>query len=106
MTCQGDPPPLSSVRVSQVDSMHGSPDQLAPRARHLLRTLIARLPLLANKDLPFAAAAALLIGEDNALTNVIALTATLTFSAHLLVGIGLVAGWGWGKLRARAGAPA
>lgn len=42
MTCQGDPPPLSSVRVSQVDSMHGSPDQLAPRARHLLRTLIAR----------------------------------------------------------------
>lgn len=42
MTCQGDAPPLSSVRVSQVDSMHGSPDQLAPRARHLLRTLIAR----------------------------------------------------------------
>ena len=42
MTCQGDAPPLSSVRVSQVDSMHGSPDQLAPRARPLLRTLIAR----------------------------------------------------------------
>ena len=42
MTCQGEAPPLSSVRVSQVDSMHGSPDQLAPRARHLLRTLIAR----------------------------------------------------------------
>ncbi len=42
MTCQGDAPPLSSVRVSQVDSMHGSTDQLAPRARHLLRTLIAR----------------------------------------------------------------
>lgn len=42
MTCQGDAPRLSSVRVSQVDSMHGSPDQLAPRARHLLRTLIAR----------------------------------------------------------------
>ncbi len=42
MACQGDAPPLSSVRVSQVDSMHGSPDQLAPRARHLLRTLIAR----------------------------------------------------------------
>ncbi len=42
MTCQGDASPLSSVRVSQVDSMHGSPDQLAPRARHLLRTLIAR----------------------------------------------------------------
>ena len=42
MTCQCDASPLSSVRVSQVDSMHGSPDQLAPRARHLLRTLIAR----------------------------------------------------------------
>ena len=42
MTCQGGAPPLSSVRVSQVDPMHGSPDQLAPRARHLLRTLIAR----------------------------------------------------------------
>ena len=63
-----------------------------------LRTLIARLPLLANKDLPFAAAAALLIGSQNALTNAIALTATLTMAAHLLVGIALVAGWGLGRV--------
>lgn len=64
-----------------------------------LRTLIARLPLLANKDLPFAAAAALLIGSENALTNAIALVATLTMSAHLLMGIALVIGWGWGRVR-------
>lgn len=66
-----------------------------------LRTLIARLPLLANKDLPFAAAAALLIGPQNALTNAIALVATLTMAAHLLVGIALVAGWVWGRVRRR-----
>ena len=65
-----------------------------------LRTLIARLPLLANKDLPFAAAAALLIGSDSALTNAIALTATLTFAAHLLVGLALLAGVGWSRLAA------
>lgn len=67
-----------------------------------LRTLIARLPLLANKDLPFAAAATLLIGSQTALTNAIALTATLTLAAHLLVGVALVAGWGWVKGRGGA----
>ncbi len=68
-----------------------------------LRTLIARLPLLANKDLPFAAAAAALIGSENALTNAIALTASLTFAAHLLMGVLLVIGWGWGRARAGRG---
>lgn len=66
-----------------------------------LRTLIARLPLLANKDLPFAAAAALLIGSQSALTNAIALVATLTMAAHLLVGMALVVGWAWGRVRQR-----
>ena len=61
-----------------------------------LRQLISRLPLLANKDLPFAAAVVVLIGSQNNLTNAIALTAALSMGAHIVVGLALAVGGAWG----------
>lgn len=51
------------------------------------RLLVSRLPLVPNKDLLFANFAILLIGQDHALSEVIAFTAALT----LLVNIVLIA---------------
>jgi hypothetical protein len=47
------------------------------------RLLVSRLPLVPNKDLLFANAAILLIGQDQALSELIAFTAALTLLVHV-----------------------
>jgi hypothetical protein len=47
------------------------------------RMIVGRLPLIPNKDLLFAAFATLLIGQDAALSVLIAVTATLPFVLHV-----------------------
>lgn len=54
------------------------------------RLLVSRLPLVPNKDLLFANFAILLIGQDRALSEMVAFTAALT----LLVHIALIGGFG------------
>lgn len=54
-----------------------------------LRQLISRLPFLPNKDVVFAGMAAFLIGRNSEIVAAIALMASLTLAAHLLLGIGL-----------------
>jgi hypothetical protein len=49
------------------------------------RLLVSRLPLVPNKDLLFANAAILLIGQDHALSELIAFTAALTLVVHGLL---------------------
>jgi hypothetical protein len=46
------------------------------------RLLVSRLPFMPNKDLLFATIAILLIGQDQALSEMIAFTAALTLLAH------------------------
>ena len=48
------------------------------------RLLVSRLPLVPNKDLLFANFAILLIGQDRALSELVAFTAALTLIAHVL----------------------
>lgn len=47
------------------------------------RLLVSRLPFLPNKDLLFANFAIILIGQDRALTDLIAFTAALTLVTHV-----------------------
>jgi len=47
------------------------------------RLLVSRLPLVPNKDLLFANAAILLIGQDQALSELVAFTAALTLLLHV-----------------------
>ncbi len=54
------------------------------------RLLVSRLPLVPNKDLLFANFAILLIGQDRALSGMIAFTAALTLVVHAIL-IGLFA---------------
>jgi hypothetical protein len=54
------------------------------------RLLVSRLPLVPNKDLLFANFAILLIGQDQALSELVALTAALTLLTHVV----LIAGFG------------
>jgi hypothetical protein len=54
------------------------------------RLLVSRLPLVPNKDLIFANVAILLIGQDRALSELVAFTAALTLVAH----IALIAAFG------------
>lgn len=56
------------------------------------RLLVTRLPLLPNKDLVFASAAIMIVGQDQALTAMIAFTTALTLLAHagLIVLLSLV----------------
>ena len=49
------------------------------------RLLFSRLPLLPNKDLLFANFAILFIGQDRALSELVALTAALTLVTHVLM---------------------
>ena len=49
------------------------------------RLLVSRLPLVPNKDLLFANFAILLIGQDRALSEMIAFTAALTLLVHILL---------------------
>lgn len=68
------------------------------------RLLVARLPFVPNKDLLFANFAILLIGQDRALSEMIAFVAALTLLAHVMViaAIGLGQAWtGWQAWRAR-----
>lgn len=51
-----------------------------------LRLLLSRLPFVPNKDLAFAALAAFFVGHDNIVVTVMALMASISFAAHLLVG--------------------
>lgn len=54
-----------------------------------LRQLISRLPFLPNKDVVFAGIAAFLIGRDSEIVSAMALMASLTLAAHLLLGVTL-----------------
>lgn len=47
------------------------------------RLLVSRLPLIPNKDLLFASFAILLIGQDRALSEMIAFSAALTLAVHV-----------------------
>jgi len=49
------------------------------------RLLVSRLPLVPNKDLLFANFAILLIGQDHALTEMIAFTSALTLLVHVVL---------------------
>lgn len=51
-----------------------------------LRMMISRLPLIANKEILFAAATMLLLGQNNDVAVAVAFTASLTLVAHLAVG--------------------
>lgn len=64
------------------------------------RLLVSRLPLVPNKDLLFANAAILLIGQDQALSELIAFTAALT----LLVHVALIVAFGAHALATRSSA--
>lgn len=55
-----------------------------------MRMLVSRLPLVPNKDLLFANFAILLIGEDAALSELIAFTSAITLLLHVV----LIAGFG------------
>jgi hypothetical protein len=57
-----------------------------------MKMLVSRLPLIPNKDLVFANIAVLLVGNDDALGRLMALTAALTLVLHALV-VALAAGW-------------
>ncbi len=48
------------------------------------RLLVSRLPLVPNKDLLFANFAIILIGQGEALSELVAFTAALTLFAHVL----------------------
>ena len=54
------------------------------------RLLVSRLPLVPNKDLVFANFAIILMGNDGAVTGLVALTAALTLLAH----VALIAAFG------------
>ena len=49
------------------------------------RLLVSRLPLVPNKDLLFANFAILLIGQDQALSELVAFTAALTLLVHVIL---------------------
>jgi hypothetical protein len=52
-----------------------------------IRQLLSRLPFMPNKDLAFAALAALLVGDHSAVVGVLTIIASLLVAAHLLVGL-------------------
>jgi hypothetical protein len=52
------------------------------------RLLVSRLPLLPNKDLVFASAAILIVGQDQVLTSMIAFTTALQLLLHAGVVVG------------------
>jgi len=49
------------------------------------RQLVARLPLLPNKDIVFASLALLLVGNDLEVTRLVAITVALTLATHAVV---------------------
>lgn len=63
-----------------------------------LRLLLARLPFVANADVVFAGCAAALLGHDVPVVGVIAMLATITVCAHLLVGLALGVSAMWAQV--------
>jgi hypothetical protein len=64
------------------------------------RLLVSRLPFLPNKDLLFANFAILVIGQDRALSELMAFTAASTLLAHIAATIVFGAGFLWEKVTA------
>lgn len=54
-----------------------------------LRLLVMRLPMLPAKDLLFTGIVMMLMGSDDAISALVALTAGLTLSTHIVIGAGL-----------------
>lgn len=54
-----------------------------------MRLLLSRLPFLPNKDLAFAGLAAFFVGNDSLLVAAMALMASLSLAAHIMVGMTL-----------------
>jgi hypothetical protein len=52
-----------------------------------IRLLVSRLPLIANKDFTFAAAAVLLVGNDTELAALMTMWAALLFATHVVLGL-------------------
>ncbi len=63
------------------------------------RLLVSRLPLVPNKDLLFASFAILLIGQDQALSEMIAFVAALTLALHGLLVLLFLAEGGWRNVK-------
>jgi hypothetical protein len=59
------------------------------------RLLVSRLPLIPNKDLLFASFAILLIGQDQALSEMIAFVSALTLGVHVLLMLAFATEAGW-----------
>ncbi len=57
-----------------------------------VRLMLARLPLLTNKDVLFAGVAVFLIGRDQQIDALMALMATIVLATHLIVGAALAVG--------------
>ncbi|MEP7222307.1 MAG: hypothetical protein ABI673_06520 [Novosphingobium sp.] len=55
-----------------------------------IRMIISRLPLVPNKDIVFAGAAAFLVGHSGEIPTMIAMIATLTLAVHVILGIVLM----------------
>lgn len=56
-------------------------------ALSLIRLLVGRLPFLPNKEALFAVIAVFLVGNDNAVSALITLTATAMVALHIIVGV-------------------
>lgn len=56
------------------------------------RMIVSRLPLIPNKDLAFAGVAAFVFQHNLQIVGLMAMTAMLIFAAHLVFGIGFIAG--------------
>lgn len=54
-----------------------------------MRLLLSRLPFLPNKDLAFAGLAAFFVGNDSLLVAAMALMASISLAAHIMVGMTL-----------------
>lgn len=63
------------------------------------RLLVSRLPLVPNKDLLFASFAILLIGQDQALSEMIAFVSALTLAVHVLLMVVFAAAAGFKGLK-------
>lgn len=63
------------------------------------RLLVSRLPLVPNKDLLFASFAILLIGQDRALSEMIAFVSALTLAVHVVLMLGFAGDAGWKGLK-------
>lgn len=63
------------------------------------RLLVSRLPLVPNKDLLFASFAIVVIGQDQALSGMIAFVSALTLGVHVLLVLLFAVAAGWKGVR-------